>query len=377
MPRDAAVVDVQSLLALDDQIAADLVIVAAAEKRTAAGQVNQVREDVVTGVTVIHVHGVGIGGMVDEIASDDIASGCPVQPTVEPAEVAAVETDVVDLVALQHVVVAAVANAAEGQIVQQIAGDAIADAFDEHRIRRAQRTAAVMDVVVPSPVPGGRERRTVAARQMERGGADRIQIATLDRVTLAGNDVDAAAHVANGAAGQTYLLAAVDAHGGAERRLDDQPLERHVRDALHGHQWLVPVGDQHGRARQIVRRPEVQLVGRKADTPLTRLIDLFEQVHCVPRLLAVAAPRAVDLGRVLRADAARHADRLRDEMTVGIDRLHANRLQHPRHTPKAGNPDALRQGLDPAAGPVATVPERSAVRRAPTAPPSTTSCIVV
>ena len=84
------------------------------------------------------------------------------------AEVAAVEADVVNFVQLEQMIVARVTHAAESQVVEQVSGKAVADAVDEHGVRRAKRATAMVDVVIDGEIAGRRERIAIAAGKRRR-----------------------------------------------------------------------------------------------------------------------------------------------------------------------------------------------------------------
>ena len=136
----------------------------------------------------------------------------------------------VNLVVLDHVVVAPEENRGVRGVVDQVVGGAAADAVQtERRPIREPAAAEVVDVVVVGCVPGGGERGTIAAGEADAALTGLIDVAADDGVIRASfNHNRSVAQVAQDAASDPDTRATLDVDSVAAADFKDQVLKRNV-----------------------------------------------------------------------------------------------------------------------------------------------------
>ena len=298
----AAGVELHGRFAVHEQIVLHAVVAAAADQhgaRAAQEDVAEYRGPAGAVVEIDRPHAVVAvakdAQVVKEVVPHHIAPLGPVAAHVEGAGVAGLRAHVVDLVELDHMVIAVQQHRGVGRVVQVVVRDAVAHAVQVDPRRVGEQPAAeAVDVAVLDHVAGRLQRTPVAAGQLHAAGAGVADPAPLDAVAGAPIDPDAVfTGVADIAAADPGVPAAGDADAVAAATLDRQAVQMHVRCAAQGDHRLRQERhrDDHFVRRRIARRPEVEQPGPPVQVPLAGGVELLQDVQKV-----VALPGGVSVG---------------------------------------------------------------------------------
>ena len=196
--------------------------------------------------------------------------------------VAGLVGDVMHLVVLRNMVIAAEQERLVRRVVDQVVRHPHRDALDADRrlIGAAVPGGVVVDVTVLHHVPGRLKRGQVAPGDYDAGVAQVGEVAADKGMPLPLADFDAlAAHVANGAAGQQRVLAALDGDAMLPARFDGQPPQDDMRGVIHCYDGRLEHRGDYLAPFQRRRRPEIQEAGGAVQVPLAGAVQLAQQVN--------------------------------------------------------------------------------------------------
>ncbi len=179
-----------------------------ADHNGAVGLVEQVAVDASAAGPIVQVdrHGVAeivlaelvveSAEVVEVVEPHHVSAHGPIAAHVERTRVAGFAADIVDVVELNDVLVAAEQYGGVRRVVEVAVRDPVAYAADQYgRTIRADPAAEVVDVAVLNEVAGRRQSQTVAAGEADRAVTRLVYVAALD--TVVGPLIEGDGHVAD------------------------------------------------------------------------------------------------------------------------------------------------------------------------------------
>jgi hypothetical protein len=296
--------------------------------------------------------------------ADEHAADRPVEPRVKRADVGGAEAAVVDFVQFEEVIIAGeddgVARRVVDEVVRGVESHGVG-VFAAHGVMRreidrggilALQHAVVVEVVVHRVTPRGREGAPVAAAHENAAAAEVVKVAALHAVVRAVERGAGAGEVAQRAAGEQDIVAALHEHAVAERVFERESDERDVRGVARAHERGGELRDGDVGFCEIRGRPEVERARCEIHGPLAGLIDFLDEIDGPIRFLAVAV-----WARVFVADPEVKAGSEGNVFFRGIDGGDEQGGIFPADAPVALEPEATVGG--PARGAVLAVFENA------------------
>ena len=234
---EAAAIRAHGGVAVHEQIILDAMIASAADEHRPVDLEEHVSKNLRAADAIVHVNThrthADAAGMMNEIVADFVPAKRVVASGIDRADVARLQRDMMNLVKLDHMIVAPVKDGAVRVIVDEIVRGAQADPGHRHRRHvTLGPTALPLEMAILDEVPGWRKRLTVATRQRHAAVTGIKYVTAHDAVTGAAFDHDAAvAGVADKAAHDAIARAAVNLYCAGTRGFEYEAAEGDVGDA--------------------------------------------------------------------------------------------------------------------------------------------------